>query len=86
MLSLTVLSIKNGSCGTIDNLSLKYSKFIDLISSLSIKILPFFGSIILDKDNTILLFPLPVLPTIPILSPGFISKFTFFNINGVSGL
>ena len=52
----------------------------------SIKIFPSNDSIIRHIDITIVDFPLPVLPIIPIFSPGFIFKFIFFKIIGLKGL
>ena len=65
---------------------LNISKPIFLISTLSIYIVPSKGSNILNKHKQIVLFPLPVLPTIPIFSLDLISKFKFFKTISVLGL
>ncbi len=56
------------------------------MSTSSINILPSNASNILNKHNVIVLFPLPVLPAIPIFSFGNILKDIFFNTISVSGL
>lgn len=48
-------------------------------------ILPFQHSIILKKAAHRVDFPLPVLPTIPIFSPGFISNDIPFRTSGEVG-
>jgi len=52
--------------------SLTYLKFILLMSTPSTRILPASLSTILVRARLKVLFPAPVLPTIPILSPAFI--------------
>ena len=66
-----------GSCGIIVKFFLKISSPISLISIPSIEILPEFASNILNNDKHNVDFPLPVLPTTPIFSFGFISKVKF---------
>jgi hypothetical protein len=57
---------------------LSYSKLSLLVSWPSISILPEDPSIILSNPNIKVLFPLPVLPTIPIFYPDLIIKLMFF--------
>ena len=52
----------------------------------SISISPSIISMILDKDRQIVLLPAPVLPTIPIFSPGLTSNVKFFRTTSVLGL
>jgi hypothetical protein len=75
-----------GSWGIIVKLCLNNSKPIWLISISSIYILPSDASNIRKIHSNKVDFPLPVCPTTPIFSPGFISKLIFFKIKGVSGL
>jgi hypothetical protein len=56
------------------------------ISIPSITILPEEASKILKRPNIIELFPLPVRPTIPILSPGLIKRFKFLRTSPSYGL
>ena len=56
------------------------------ISTSSIVILPLRASISLPIDNAIVLFPLPVRPTMPTFSPGFISNDILLSRMSVSGL
>jgi hypothetical protein len=55
------------------------------IPSISIKP-PFYNSSILDKDNAIVDFPAPVLPTMPTFYPGSILNVRFYKTVFVSGL
>ena len=79
-------SINAGSCGIIVKLLLNLSKPIVEISISSINIFPFKASNILNKHNVIVLFPDPVLPTIPTLFPDSIVKFKSERTIYVSGL
>ena len=81
-----VPSNKNGSCGTIDKLLLNFFKGISQIFSPSISIFPSKASITLNNDKVRLDFPLPVLPIIPIFSPGLISKLIFLSAKSQSSL
>ena len=83
--SLRVPSIKVGSCGIIVIILLNKDKPTFDISTSSIKIFPLVASIILNKQRHKVLFPLPVLPTIQILSFGLINKFISFKTIFVSG-
>ena len=51
----------------------------------SIRISPSIISMILDKDRQIVLFPAPVLPTIPIFSPDLTSNVKSFRTTSVFG-
>ena len=84
--SLKVPSINVGSCGIIVKFCLNISNPILLISMSSINIFPLSASNNLNKHRHSVDFPLPVRPTTPIFSFGFISKFKFFKTNGVFGL
>ena len=64
---------KTGSCGIIVNLCLNEWRPIVFISISSINILPVLCSNNRNKPSDKLLFPAPVLPTIPIFSPALIS-------------
>ena len=57
-----------------------------VISSSSIYIVPVNGSSILNKHKHIVLFPLPVFPTIPTFSFEFIEKFMCLRTTSVLGL
>ena len=81
-----VPSNKNGSCGTMDKLLLNFFNGISWIFSPSISIFPSKASIILNNDKVRLDFPLPVLPIIPIFSPGFISKLILLSAKSQSFL
>ena len=81
--SLKVPSINFGSWGIKDILSLNNFKSILDISTSSINIFPLEASKIRNNAKHKVVFPLPVLPTIPIFSPGFIVQFIFFKTKSV---
>ena len=81
-----VPSNKNGSCGTMDKLLRIFFNGISRIFSPSISIFPSKASIILNKAKTKLDLPLPVLPIIPIFSPGLISKLILLRAKSQSSL
>jgi hypothetical protein len=66
-------------------LSLSSSRGTFAMSIPSINILPLKISTIRLKAKLIVLFPAPVLPTIPIFSPAFVVKVKPFNTVSVSG-
>lgn len=85
--SLSVPSIKNGSCGIIYKFFRRCFNPISLIFNPSIKIYPslLISNILLRAFNRVD-FPDPVLPTTPIFSLSLILKETCFNTTGVSSL
>jgi hypothetical protein len=85
-LNLRVFSNKDESCGMIVILSLRSARPTVDISTPSISMLPLNFSIILHRANQIVLFPAPVLPTIPTFSPDSIVTFKFLSTTCVSGL
>lgn len=57
-----------------------------LISFPSISIMPLDASRIRKRPSIMVLLPLPVRPTIPIFSPGWIVKLRCFKTSSLSGL
>mmetsp|Transcript_36253 Transcript_36253/g.40353 ORF Transcript_36253/g.40353 Transcript_36253/m.40353 type:complete len:237 (-) Transcript_36253:9-719(-) len=82
---LTVPENMTGSCGITAMLARSFFKPTDLISISSITICPLSSSAIRVNAFTTVLFPAPVLPTIPTLAPLGIFIFNPFKANGVSG-
>jgi len=76
--SLIVPTNKIGSCGMIAILVLKSSRPIFDTSMPSIKIFPSAASTILSNEISKVDLPLPVRPTMPIFSFGFMLIVTFF--------
>jgi hypothetical protein len=71
-LNLSVFENKIASYGMMVTLFLSVDKGICEMSTPSSEIVPLSNSITLDKHKLMVLFPAPVLPTIPIFSPELI--------------
>lgn len=73
-----------GSWGTMLILDLRSARDILVISTPSMRIDPAYGSKTLNSDNAREDFPAPVLPTMPTLSPGEITRLMFLRTSSRS--
>lgn len=85
-LNLIVSLNITGSCGITVMSFLKLSIFTAEVSIPSISILPDSISMMRDKARHKVLLPDPVLPTMPIFSPGWTSKLNFWRTSSQSFL
>jgi len=74
-----------GSCGIILSFNLRSFRPMEHISSPSIRILPLAGSIRRNRELIRVVFPLPVLPTTPILFPAAKVQVIPFRTKGAFG-